>query len=406
MLSSDGAGALLEGWRVEVPDAVQSPVAGASRVLQTFGATVAGLRAGDSGQLRLKGPTGHVATAQLTGWRGERSLHDGPANGSVLTAYAALRVAGAAVDAARRGVGARLGGGQLLAELSAPVGLYGGIPPELIRCRDGWLVARWREPAERELLGALVGPAEACGRDDLVAQARLARLLVAPVKPPPRRPAEPALGIGVTAGGGHAIRRRPRILDWSVLWAGPWASAQLQRAGAVVQRVEHPRRRDGLLGWPEGRRCWRRLNAGKRITLLDARRAGDGARLRSAIADAEILITSMTPRALRGLELDDRWRAEHAPHLLHLELVAFEPPWEDAGGLGEHAAAQAGLLWREGETPSRPAPWADPLLGAGALTLANCWLASRSRPGGRLRLSLERAAALAFAVAGDQSGIE
>jgi crotonobetainyl-CoA:carnitine CoA-transferase CaiB-like acyl-CoA transferase len=165
----------------------------------------------------------------------------------------------------------------------------------------------------------------------------------------------------------------------------------------VVHRIEHPRRRDGLLSWPEGRRCWQQLNAHKRVSLLDARGRHDRPALEAAIARSDLFVTSMTPRALRSLGLDDAWRREHAPHLLHLELVAFEEPWTDAPGLGEHAAAQAGLLWRAGGPPEHLSPWADPLLGACALAVAQAWLASRDRPGGRVRLSLERAARLAVA---------
>jgi crotonobetainyl-CoA:carnitine CoA-transferase CaiB-like acyl-CoA transferase len=201
-------------------------------------------------------------------------------------------------------------------------------------------------------------------------------------------------------------RRRPRIVDWTALWAGPWTADQLRRAGSVVNRIEHPRRRDGLLGWPEGRRMWRALNGHKPLALLDARHAYDRQRLEAVIGGSDVLITSMTPRACRSLGFDDGWREAHAPDLLHIELVAFEEPWADSPGLGEHAAAQAGLLWRDGALPARPAPWADPLLGAAALAFAEAWLASPRRPAGRVRFSLEAAARLVFAIPGTQSGME
>jgi crotonobetainyl-CoA:carnitine CoA-transferase CaiB-like acyl-CoA transferase len=108
-----------------------------------------------------------------------------------------------------------------------------------------------------------------------------------------------------------------------------------------------------------------------------------------------VLLTSMTPRALTSLGFDDDWRRERAPGLLHIELVAHEEPWADAPGLGEHAAAGAGLLWRAGRRPAAPYPWADPLLGAATLALARMWLAGEQQPCGRVRISLERAAALA-----------
>jgi crotonobetainyl-CoA:carnitine CoA-transferase CaiB-like acyl-CoA transferase len=243
----------------------------------------------------------------------------------------------------------------------------------------------------------MVGPARAGSCAEIVAAAREARLLLGAVRAP-APPSSRDVGDGRLAGALRRDRRRPRVVDWTVLWAGPWAAQELRRSGALVERIEHPRRRDGLLGWPAGRSWWRRLNAGKRLSLLDAGRDGDRARLDRSLRDADVLITSMTPRALRSLGFDDAWRAEHAPRLLHVELVAFDEPWADAPGLGEHAAAEAGLLWGGCDGPRPPYPWGDPLLGAAALVLAQAWLASDRARGGRVRLSLEGAASLAFGV--------
>jgi hypothetical protein len=382
---------------VRLPREPDAPVRAAARLLERFGVEVSGARGGDPDGLRLTGSSGRSAQARLGGWTAGQALRPAPASGSVLTAYAALRLAGVAVAGVRTGGGTELRTTALRSELAGPVHLRGSSRPEMVRCRDGWAVIRWREDGERELLRALVGATAEQTRADVVAQGRLARLLIAPVAPPPASRPMMELGSGATAGGRAASRRRPRIVDWSVLWAGPWAAGQLRHGGAVVQRIEHPRRRDGLLGWPQGRRWWRRLNEHKQITLLDAQRRCDRDCLAGAIRQADLLVTSMTPRALRSLGFDDDWREENAPDLLHLELVAFEEPWGDSPGLGEHAAAQAGLLWREGRPPARPYPWADPLLGASALALAQIWLSCGSPPGGRVRLSLERAASLAFA---------
>ena len=402
-MSIEGANSLLGGWTIERAAPAERAVAGAAQLLEQFGASVGLVRPGalDDSSLRVVPDGGRAVEVRLSGRNGGRGLPCAPPNGSLLSAYAALRLAGVAALAGRRGIDARLLTTTLLSELGAPLRLNGGTRPELIRCRDGWVVVRWRAETEPALLRTLTGPAHERECADVVAAARLARLLVGSVEPPPSRPVPFALGHGTVGGDPGWRRRRPRVVDWSVLWAGPWAARQLACSGALVQRVEHPRRRDGLLGWDEGRRWWRRLNGHKRLTLLDARVPRDRARLEDAIGDADILVTSMTPRALHALGFDDHWRAERAPGQLHIELVAFDAPWADAPGLGEHAAAEAGLLWRDGERPAPPYPWADPLLGASALALSQVWLASRSRPGGRVRLTLRQAAGLAFA----QSGI-
>jgi len=399
-LSIDGADRLLDGWQVQHHQAALAPVRAAAGILEQFGARVEETRRTERDCLRL-GPRPQAAIqTRLAGWRGEEAVAGARANGAAFTAFVALRLAGAATLAGRRRADCTLQRRALAAEIASAISLSGGSRPELVRCLDGWTVARWRDESERELFRALVGDPCDQTRAHVVAHGRLARLLVAPVEPVPRSAPAVELGDGDLHGAPCRSRCRPRVIDWTMLWAGPWAADQLRRSGSVVQRVEHPRRRDGLFGWPEGRRLWRGLNGHKRLRLLDARSPCDREQLERVIKRGEILITSMTPRALRSLQFDDGWRVANAPHLLHVELVAFEPPWEDSPGLGEHAAAQAGMLWRADDSPARPAPWADPLLGAAALAVAQAWLSSTERPGGRVRLSLERAASLAFAVPG------
>lgn len=393
-----------------------APLVGAARLLERFGAVpddrerLGGAPPGDRcASLRLSAFGGPPVEVRLEGRPGGGALREYAAlepNGSPLSAYVALRAAAAALG----GRSVTLRGDQLVCELMAALRFAGPNRPELLRCRDGWAVARWRDEHEPRLLRALVG-GEAT-RADTVAAAREARLLVGAVRRPRPRPlleAEPAGSHRSLARPRDADRTGPpacavdragfrlRVVDWTVLWAGPWVAQELRRSGADVERVEHPRRRDGLLAWPGGRTWWRRLNHGKRLSLLDARDDADRARLQQSLAGADVLLTSMTPRALRSLGFDDDWRAEHAPHLLHLELVAFDDPWADAPGLGEHASAEAGLLWSRCGAPRAPYPWADPLLGGLALLLARAWLASGRARGERVRLSLERAASLAFA---------
>ena len=433
--SIEGAGELLDGWTVACAPAAPGPLVAAAALLERFGAVPApdvavgaersvarpplhGAATRNAAALSLSAPNGRRVEVRVADWIGERALHESPAvpdgalrlngsplgadgallpNGSPLSAYAALRAAGAAVAGARHGRSVTLGSASLARELTAALRHGGPSRPQLVRCSDGWAVARWRDEHEPRLLRAMVGPEGVSSSAATVAAAREARLLLSAVRAPAPWSARD-IGDGGLAEGPRRDRRRPRVVDWTALWAGPWAAQELRRSGALVERIEHPRRRDGLLAWPAGRSWWRRLNAGKRLSLLDARRDGERARLERSLRDADVLITSMTPRALRSLGFDDTWRREHAPRLLHVELVAFEEPWADAPGLGEHAAAEAGLLWAGDDGPRTPYPWADPLLGAAALVLAGAWLASDRARGGRVRLSLERAASLAFGV--------
>lgn len=367
-----------------------APVICAARLLGALGAQER-IVSDRSARLLVHVPGGDGGEARLDAWEGEEALAaalDDPSllpTGAVLTAYASLRLAAAALAAGPE----VLSPDGLIAELLAARALGGESRGEVVRCRDGWVVARWRDDDERELFRALVADPADTPVDDVVATARTAALLVGAVRPPrPPRRWRPDRPIPLSV---PPLLRARQVVDWTVLWAGPWAAQRLHADGASVERVEHPRRRDGLLASAAGCAWWDELNGGKRLSLVDARDPDEHAHLERSIADADVLLTSMTPRALASLGFDDGWRRRHAPSLLHLELVAFDEPWESAPGLGEHAAAEAGLLWRGGDAPARPYPWPDALLGAAALLIARTGLAGR-----RIRLSLESVASLAF----------
>ena len=390
---------LLLGWTVRRPSSAAAPVAAAAAALEELGACCK-LEAWDPHELRVVAPDGATATASLRGWTGEHALRAhleqlGELSlvpvGAVLTAYAGARLAGAVLT--RRRI--QLPVDRLVDELLVARAVRGRLRPEILRCRDGWAVARFRDDEERALLEALTGPVAEASLEALAADARLARLLIAPVRQAAPRNGRPWWSEAVAGERADAVGV-PRVVDWTVLWAGPWATGELGRSGSDVLRVEHPRRRDGLLRSEAGTRWWHDLNGGKRLELFDGRDPGGRAALAHALESADIAFTSMTPRALESLGFDDEWRHARAPRLLHLELVAFDDPWADLPGLGEHAAAEAGLLSRGDERPAAPYSWPDPLLGALALLVCRAWLTSSRRRGGRFRLSLQSAASLAF----------
>lgn len=277
---------------------------------------------------------------------------------------------------------------------SAISGLTEGVArpdAEIIRCADGWLVARWRSLGEARLLDRMVGGATAATRSEAWAAAREARLLVAPVRA--RRRVSSRLA---ELGQADSWSSRSRtVVDWTNLWAGPWATGQLAGDRDVI-RVELPGRRDGLLATRRGRIRWRRWNGSKRLVLLDARRTPDRDRLGELIGSADVLVFGQSGRVLPQLGFDDSWFARHAPHVFRLSLTAYDDPYSDLPGLGEHAAALSGLLWRGPiSRPAPPYPWADPLLGAWALLVLRARDAGGRPAGGHIRLSLEGAAARA-----------
>ena len=126
---------------------------------------------------------------------------------------------------------------------------------------------------------------------------------------------------------------------------------------------------------------------------------------RTLLAGTAPLPTVWTMHEISGLAREvlpdwyDEWVEQARERFRQLRLHALESLCLYLADRGLYAAAaQAGLSWRpEAPRPAAPYPWADPMLGAAALVVCQAWLSCADRRGGRVRLSLEQAAAMAFA---------
>ncbi len=370
---------LLGGWPVLAQGAAGGPAWRAGDLLARLGADVA-LRPGperlEAGEDRLT----------IDGW----SSNVEPIVSQQLAYLAAAELL--------RGGAGRLD--VLDARRTLQEGALLGAGASLERCADGWLVVRWRRPEERDLLEAVLGrPLRRADAAAAWSAAADCRLLVAPVRERPRKEARGAVGSHRRLKPRLALvpsdRRPLGVVDWTSLWAGPWATGRLADDGARTVRIEAPSRRDGLLGSVAGRRLWERWNGEKDLLLADARSAAGREAIARAIASSDVLVSAHTPRVLPQLGFDAARLARFAPRLLHVALVAYEPPYEYAPGLGEHGAAVSGLLWGgTDQSAVALAPLADPLLGALVLTVVRAWVVGGRPPGITVRLSLEAAAAL------------
>jgi hypothetical protein len=121
-------------------------------------------------------------------------------------------------------------------------------------------------------------------------------------------------GLGEVSAEPPAVRRcgrvaRPRspdgllVADLSSLWAGPLCAQLLARAGAVVVKVESPKRPDGTRGGEPAFFDW--MNFGKLSYAVDFDDDTDA--LRQLLAAADIVIEGSRPAALqrRGLSADE-----------------------------------------------------------------------------------------------------
>jgi crotonobetainyl-CoA:carnitine CoA-transferase CaiB-like acyl-CoA transferase len=121
-------------------------------------------------------------------------------------------------------------------------------------------------------------------------------------------------GLGEVRGEPPVVRRSGRaararradgllVADLSSLWAGPLCGQLLARAGAVVVKVESPRRPDGTRSGEPAFFDW--MNFGKLSYAVDFDDDNDA--LRQLLTVADVVIEGSRPAALRrrGLSADD-----------------------------------------------------------------------------------------------------
>ena len=296
-------------------------------------------------------------------------------------------------------------GRDLLAERAALAGhvRQGTISPggscRLLRTADGWLalnLAReedwalmpaWLETAAPADWDALAAVLRRRSLDGLVERAQELGLAAADAQ------AAPEARDWFTRISAHASNvpaHAPLVLDLSSLWAGPLCAQLLQRCGARVIKVESLQRADGARQGP--RAFFDRINAGKQSLALDLRQATARAQLRTLLAQADIVIESARPRALRqmGIHAEEILCARPGQVWIAISGYGRAATEENRIAYGDDAAVAAGLSRQMFEACGE---WmivgdaiADPLTGLHAALCA--WSAWSRGAGGLYALAL------------------
>ena len=138
--------------------------------------------------------------------------------------------------------------------------------------------------------------------------------------------------------------RDAKVVDLSVMWAGPLCGDLLARAGAQVVKVESSSRPDGArLGLPE---FYELLNGQKRHRSIGFDASEGRAELLGLLQNADIVITSCRPRALEQMGIGPHdvvrqsgviWAAITGYGWEQGHKVAFGDDAAAAGGLVCHA---------------------------------------------------------------------
>ena len=301
-------------------------------------------------------------------------------------------------------------GAALLGERGALLGLSRGGQvscggaTRLLRGTDGWVAVALARPEDWAAVPAWLDGAgstwdevaRALESMSVVTAAETARLLglpcsVVPDRPPPS--AAPWSLRRVTACRSEPIEAAPLVVDLSALWAGPLCTSLLARCGAVVVKVEDPRRPDG------GRRgmhaFYDLLNAGKRSVAGDLRQPF----LLRLLQAADVVVTSSRRRAIEQLGVDPDDVLSSSPTVwVAVTGHGWEGSGQDRVGFGDDAAASAGLVAigpDDGEPRFAGDAIADPLCGSLAALAALACL----RAGGSWMVDAPLAGAARYAAA-------
>jgi crotonobetainyl-CoA:carnitine CoA-transferase CaiB-like acyl-CoA transferase len=120
-----------------------------------------------------------------------------------------------------------------------------------------------------------------------------------------------------------------RILDFSRVLAGPFATMMLADLGATVIKVERPGAGDETRSWgpPYDERgeatYFQSVNRNKESVVLDLRDPGDLGRARTLAAEADVVVENFRPGVLDGLGLGYAALSAADPALIYCSITGF-----------------------------------------------------------------------------------
>lgn len=183
-----------------------------------------------------------------------------------------------------------------------------------------------------------------------------------------------------------------KVLDLTTSIAGPYAGQLLADMGANVVKIEKPRTGDDARAWGppflHGESLWfMSVNRGKQSVALDIA-APDGKEvLLRLIAQVDVILLNLVPKAQRKLGLDPQSLRSLNSALIHVSLTGFgcEGSRADLPCYDLIAEGYSGVMDLTGEADSPPqkvgTPAADLLAGSDAAMAVLAALLRRGRDG-------------------------
>lgn len=206
-----------------------------------------------------------------------------------------------------------------------------------------------------------------------------------------------------------------RVLDFSRILAGPFATMQLADLGAQVTKVERPGQGDDTRGWgpphdSTGQATYfQAVNRNKDSIVLDLRDAHDQAEARRLALAADVLVENFRPGVMAGYGLDYDQLRPHNEGLVYCSITGFGRG-EGAGLPGYDLLIQAlgGLMSVTGSAGGEPqkvgVAVVDVLAGLYATTGILAALHHRRSGGGGQRIDIDLLSCLLAALVNQASG--
>ncbi|NNN04710.1 MAG: CoA transferase [Elusimicrobia bacterium] len=185
-------------------------------------------------------------------------------------------------------------------------------------------------------------------------------------------PGRPLGGVRGPCAGFEGLR----VLDFTKLLPGPYATQMLADLGCRVSKIELPHFPDEAREMPpkiagEGA-VFRMVNQGKEMLSVDFRKPEGLARVRARAAQADVLVEGFRPGLMErcGLGAEELMRAN--PRLIYCSLTGYpeDGPWRRKAGHDLNFLAVSGFLGLEADAPRVPPTQIADLTGSLAAVAA------------------------------------
>jgi crotonobetainyl-CoA:carnitine CoA-transferase CaiB-like acyl-CoA transferase len=151
-----------------------------------------------------------------------------------------------------------------------------------------------------------------------------------------------------------------KILDFTTLLPGPYATHLLCEMGAEVTRIEAPDRPDLLKMMPplvDGvSAAFRRINRNKQTHVLDLKSERAQAQIIALLLDHDIVVEGFRPGVMARFGLDYERLKAHCPGLIYCSITGYGQtgPYRDRAGHDINYLALSGLASYSGTAETGP----------------------------------------------------